>query len=64
MARRRTSAAIASDEIITVEPVPMEDLEESTVEDYKKLNEKLDNIKSKINGRKETQASGKAKKKK
>ncbi len=54
MPRRRTSAAIASDNIITVEPVPMEDLEESTMEDYKKLNEKLDSIKSKINGRKES----------
>jgi hypothetical protein len=63
MARRRTSAAIASDDITTVEPVPMEDLEESTVEDYQKLNEKLDNIKSKINGRKETRAQGKRKKK-
>lgn len=63
MARTRTSAAIASDNITTVDPIPMEDLEESIVEDYEKLNEKLDNIKSKINGRKETQAQGKRKKK-
>lgn len=59
MARRRTSAAIASEAITVVDPVPMEELEESTVEDYNKLNEKLDSIKTKISSRKE----GKGKKK-
>lgn len=51
MPRKRHS--IASSEAITItEPVAMEDLADTTVEDYKKLNEKCDQIMSKKKDRK------------
>lgn len=51
MPRRRQS--LASAEVITIsEPVAMEDLEDTTVEDYKKLNEKCDQIMTKKKDRK------------
>lgn len=49
---RQTSAAV-SEAIVISEPLPIEDLEEATVEDYKKLNDKCDKVMSKIKGRKE-----------
>jgi hypothetical protein len=54
MARKRQlgSSALAS-EIVITDPLPIEDLEDTTVEDYKKLNEKVDRVISKIKGRKE-----------
>lgn len=57
MPRRRNNTAAAASvsviETITVtDPLPIEDLEEATVEDYKKLNDKLDGVISKIKGRK------------
>lgn len=51
MPRKRYS--LASAEVITItEPVPMEDLEDTVVEDYKKLNEKCDKAMSKVKDRK------------
>jgi len=51
--RRNTTAAASISETITItEPLPVEDLKETTVEDYKKLNDKLDGVISKIKGRK------------
>ena len=52
MPKRKLSAAVA-EIMITEESCQLEDLEDSTVEEYKKLNEKLDRVKSKINTRKE-----------
>ena len=54
MARRRLNTAAASETITVTEPLPIEDLEDTTVEDYKKLNDKLDTVISKIKGRKES----------
>ena len=53
MPRRRSSVAVASEAIVINEPLPLEDLQETTVEDYKKLNEKVDKVMSKIKVRKE-----------
>jgi hypothetical protein len=53
MPRRRSSVAVASEAIVITEPLPLEDLQETTVEDYKKLNEKVDKVMSKIKVRKE-----------
>lgn len=50
MPRKRSLAS--AEAIIITEPVPMEDLEETVVEDYKKLNEKCDKAMSKIKDRK------------
>lgn len=52
MTRQQLSAAL-NEIIISSEPLSIEDLEESTVEDYKKLNEKCDKVMSKIKGRKD-----------
>ncbi len=54
MARKRqSSAALASEAVVITEPLPIEDLQDSTVEDYRKLNEKVDRVKSRIKERKE-----------
>ncbi len=53
--RRNTSAAASVSETITVtEPLPIEDLEDSTIEEYKVLNDKIDGVMTKIKGRKES----------
>jgi len=55
MSRRRNIAAAAasiSETISVTEPLPIDDLENETIEDYKKLNDKLDDVISKIKGRK------------
>ena len=51
--KRQLGLALASEAIVVSEPLPIEDLEDATVEDYKKLNEKMDKVMSKIKGRKE-----------
>ncbi len=53
--RRHTSSAAAtvSEPITVTEPLPIEDLEDATVEEYKALNEKIDSVITKIKGRKE-----------
>jgi len=54
MARKRQlGLALASEAVVITDPLPIEDLEDATVEDYKKLNEKVDKVMSKIKGRKE-----------
>jgi hypothetical protein len=54
MARKRQlGLALASEAVVITDPLPIEDLEDATVEDYKKLNEKMDKVMSKIKGRKE-----------
>ena len=53
MPRRRAQAALT--ETITVsDPLPVYDIEDPTVEDYQKLNDKLDDVMTKIKGRKES----------
>ncbi len=54
MPRRRNTAVALSESITVTEPVPMEDLDDDTVEDYKRLNDKLDTVMTKIKGRKES----------
>lgn len=49
--KRKLTAASA--EIIVTEPLPLDDLEDNTVEEYKKLNENLGKVMSKIKNRKE-----------
>lgn len=51
MPRRQLNTVAA--EIVVTEPLPLEDLEDATVEEYKKLNDKCDQVISKIKGRKE-----------
>lgn len=51
--RLRQASASTSEAIVISEPLPIEDLEEATVEEYKKLNDKCDQVMSKIKGRKE-----------
>lgn len=51
MPRRRLNAA---EQIIITDPVPVEDLDDSTVEEYKRLNDKLDGCITKIKSRKES----------
>lgn len=54
MARKRQlGLALTSEAVVITDPLPIEDLEDATVEDYKKLNEKMDKVMSKIKGRKE-----------
>ncbi len=54
MARKRqSSAALASEAIVVTDPLPIEDLQDTTVEDYRKLNEKVDKVRSRIKERKE-----------
>lgn len=60
--RRHSSASVAVaaaaatatviETIIVTEPLPVEELEDTTVEDYKALNEKMDGIITKIKVRK------------
>jgi hypothetical protein len=52
MPKRKLSAA-AAEIIVTEESCSIEDLQDSTVEEYKKLNENLDKVMSKIKNRKE-----------
>ena len=52
MPRRRHSIASTAEVITITEPVAMEELEDKTVEDYRKLNEKCDQIMSKKKDRK------------
>jgi len=55
MTRRCNNSLVALNEIIIVtELLPIEDLEDATVEEYKILNNKLDSIMSKIKVRKES----------
>lgn len=54
MARKRQlGTALANEAIVVTEPLPIEDLEDATVEEYRKLNEKADKVMSRIKGRKE-----------
>lgn len=54
MPRRRIAAIAVSEPITVSEPLPIEDLEDTTVEEYKKLNDKLDTCITKIKTRKES----------
>lgn len=51
--RLRQASAATSEAIVISEPLPLEDLEETTVEEYKKLNDKCDKVMSKVKGRKD-----------
>jgi hypothetical protein len=52
MSRIRSASTAVSEAVVLTEPIPLEDLEETTVEEYKKLNDKCDQVMSKIKGRK------------
>lgn len=52
MPRKRANLTATAEALTVSEPLPIEDLEESTVEEYKKLNDKLDTIITKISDRK------------
>lgn len=52
MPRKRQSSA-ASEAIVITESISIETLEDTTVEDYKKLNDKCDKVISRIKVRKE-----------
>jgi hypothetical protein len=57
MSRKRILAV--SEAIVYTEPLPIEDLEETTVEDYKALNDKCDKVIVKIKNRKERKSKKK-----
>jgi hypothetical protein len=59
MSRKRILAT--SEAIVYTDPLPIEDLEETTVEDYKTLNEKCDKVIVKIKSRKERKQKPKKK---
>ena len=52
MARRRNNV-IAEDVIVVTESLPSSEGDESTLSDYKKLGDKIDNVITKIKSRKE-----------
>jgi len=54
MPNRRSSVVSSEATAVLIEELPpIEKIEESTMEDYKKLNEKVDKVMSKIKTRKE-----------
>lgn len=59
MSRKRILAT--SEALVYTDPLPIEDLEETTVEDYKTLNEKCDKVIVKIKNRKERKQKPKKK---
>jgi hypothetical protein len=52
MAHKRQSSAALASEVVVTDPLPIEDLQDATVEDYRKLNEKVDKVRSRIKERK------------
>lgn len=58
MSRKRI-VAVANEAIVYTDPLPIEDLEDATVEEYKELNKKCDNVIVKIKNRKERKAKKK-----
>lgn len=51
--KRQSSASLVSETIVATDTFPIEDLLDTTVEDYKKLNEKVDKVRTRIKERKE-----------
>lgn len=51
--KRQSSASLVSETIVATDTFPIEDLLDTTVEDYKKLNEKVDKVRARIKERKE-----------